>query len=403
MSDPRGGAHGASVGEGMNAQITGSFVCERCGWDKAGDALVWRCAACGGPLTWRGPTALTTADLRADRQGLWRYEAALPVAYDPARSLGEPPTPLVEGRVGGRPALLKLDYLLPSGSFKDRGAAVLIGGLAALGVERVVEDSSGNAAAAIAAYSARAGLRCTIYAPESASAGKLVQVRAFGASLVRVPGPRQATTDAALAAVERGVAFYASHNWHPWFIEGVKTWAIEVWEQLGRLPAAVVAPVGSGSMILGAARAFAALRAGGSPGATPRLFAAQPAACAPVHLAFEAGADEVEAVVAAPTLAEGASIAHPVRGREVLRAVRASRGGTVAVSEAEIVAALGELWRQGFYVEPTAAVAAAGARQLRDRGALAPDEEAVVLLSGGGLKATERNAALLDAESREID
>jgi threonine synthase len=380
----------------MTGRITGEFVCERCGRREAGAALVWRCAACAGPLAWQGPASFRAADVCAERQGLWRYAAALPVSYNPATSLGEPATPLVEGRIGGAPALLKLDYLLPSGSFKDRGAAVLIGGLAALGVRRVLEDSSGNAAAAIAAYSARAGLACTIYAPESASAGKLVQVRACGAELVRVPGPRAAATEAALAAVARGEAFYASHNWHPWFIEGVKTWAFEVWEQLGRLPAAVVAPVGSGSMLLGAERAFAALRAGGAPGPSPRLFAAQPAACAPVHLAHQAGAGTVAAVTAAPTLAEGASIAAPVRGPALLRAVRASGGGTVAVDESEIVAALGELWRQGFYIEPTAAVAAAGARRLRAAGRLAPDEEVVVLLSGSGLKATERIAAILD-------
>ena len=129
----------------------------------------------------------------------------------------------------------------------------------------------------------------------------------------------------------------------------------------------------------------------------PRLFAAQPAACAPVHRAFEAGADVVAAVVAAPTLAEGASIAQPVRGRELLQVARASGGGTAAVSEAEIVAALGEMWRQGFYIEPTSAVAVAGARQLRERGVVGLEEETVVLLSGSGLKATERIAALLDS------
>jgi threonine synthase len=115
-----------------------------------------------------------------------------------------------------------------------------------------------------------------------------------------------------------------------------------------------------------------------------------------VHLAHEAGAEDVAAVAAASTLAEGTSIAAPVRGRELLRAVRQSGGGTAAVSEEEIVAALVDLWRQGFYVEPTAAVAAAGAQQLRASGLLGPDEVPVVLLSGSGLKATERIATLLE-------
>lgn len=380
----------------MAGEIRGIFRCERCGRQTAGDILIWRCPACAGPLAWQGPAALRVADLRSDRTGLWRYEAALPVTYDPALSLGEPATPLVAGRLDGHTLHFKLDYLLPSGSFKDRGAAVLIGGLAALGVREVVEDSSGNAAAAIALYCARAALGCTIYAPASAAPGKLVQVQAGGARLVRVPGPRAATTAAVLAAVAAGPAFYASHNWHPWFIEGVKTWAFEVWEQLGRLPAAVVVPVGSGSLLMGAERAFAALLAGGVPGPMPRLFAAQPAACAPVHAAHGAGLDEVPPVPAQPTLAEGTSIAAPVRGPALLRAVRASGGGTVAVAEDEIVAALGELWRQGLYVEPTAAVAAAGARRLLAAGPPAAAESIVVLLSGSGLKATERIAGLLD-------
>jgi threonine synthase len=157
----------------------------------------------------------------------------------------------------------------------------------------------------------------------------------------------------------------------------------------------VIVPVGSGSMLLGAYLAFSQLRNGGEVDRLPRLFAAQPAACAPVHVAFVAGADDVQAVERQPTLAEGASIAKPVRGRELLSALRASDGGTVAVAEDEIVFGLRDLARQGIYVEPTSAVAAAGARQLLRQKAIDPGEVTVVMLTGSGLKATETISRLI--------
>jgi threonine synthase len=276
----------------------------------------------------------------------------------------------------------------------------MIPALKRLGATHAVEDSSGNAAAAIAGYAARARLTSTIFAPAAASAGKLVQTEAFGATVVRVEGNRDDVARAAMtAAAETPGATYASHNWHPFFIEGVKTWALEVWEQLGfRAPDVMIAPVGSGSMVLGAAKSFELLHAGGEIERLPRLAAAQPAACAPLHAAFAAGLDDVPGVIRQPTLAEGASIAKPVRGKELLRALRQTNGLTAAVSEEEIVAALLELAQQGFLAEPTSAVAAAGAKQLIERGAIAPNETVVVLLTGHGLKATETIRRLLDEQ-----
>jgi threonine synthase len=328
---------------------------------------------------------------------LWRYAAVLPVSPARAVSLGETLTPLVAGTLDGTPVRYKLDFLLPSGSFKDRGATVLISYLRSTGVTHAIEDSSGNAAAAIAAYAARAGIACTIFAPAHASAGKLVQAAAYGARVVRVEGSRE---DVAKAAMETAVATpsasYASHNWHPFFVEGVKTWALEVWEQLGyRLPDNLVTPAGSGSMVLGAALACRQLQAAGVISRPPRIFAVQPAACAPLDAAFRAGLADTPPVQPAPTIAEGTSIAAPVRGREVLAAIRQSSGQTVAVSEAEIADALRELARQGLYVEPMSAVAAAGARRLLASGEIGPGEETVILLSGSGLKATETIARAL--------
>lgn len=165
----------------------------------------------------------------------------------------------------------------------------------------------------------------------------------------------------------------------------MKTWALEVWEQLGgRAPDNVVVPVGSGSLLLGAYQAFSELLAGGAISRLPRLFAAQAAACAPVQQAHARGADEVAAVPRGATLAEGIVITQPVRGRRILAALRSTGGGAVVVPDDATMAALRGLARQVIYVEPTSAVAAAGCAALLAAGQIAPDALTVVLLSGNG-------------------
>jgi threonine synthase len=348
-----------------------TLTCDRCGHETTADAQTWRCPSCQGPLSWHGPAAFSRADIESDVPSLWRYLATLPVSADQALSLGESITPLVDATLADVPVKFKLDYLLPTGSFKDRGAAVLLSFLRSVGVERAIEDSSGNAAAAIAAYAARAGIACTIFAPAHASAGKLVQTQAYGATVKRITGSRDDVAHAAIAAAAEPGATYASHNWHPFFIEGVKTWALEVWEQLGsRAPDNVIVPVGSGSILLGAWRAFSQLRAAGEIDQMPRLFGAQAVACAPIHSALTEGLDDAAPVERQPTVAEGIVITHPVRSRGLLAALRASNGGSAAIPEAEITTALRHLASQGLYTEPTSAVAAAAARQLLAAGTI---------------------------------
>lgn len=359
---------------------------------------MWRCPACGGPLAWRTPRRFERAQIDEEASGLWRYAASLPLGRHESATFFEQATPLTRIEVDGALPFVKLDFTLPSGSYKDRGAAVLVSALRMLGATHAVEDSSGNAAAAIAAYAARAAMACTVFAPASASPSKLVQSRLYGATVVPVAGSRDDVARAAMEAAAMPGATYASHNWHPFFIEGVKTWAFEVWEQLGFVaPEAVVVPVGSGSMLLGAALAFGSLHATGEIERMPRLFAAQPAACAPIVAALEQGADDTMPFSRTPTLAEGASIADPIRGRELLRAIRESDGGAVAVTEPEIVDALGLVGRHGIAIEPTSAVAVAGLRKLHGDGRILHPETTVVVLSGHGLKATAAIGELLEA------
>ncbi len=173
------------------------------------------------PLLLTPLPGLTRDAIRRDRRSIWRYAAAFPFAPDDPISMGEGCTPLVPRRLAGGTALLKCEWFMPTGSFKDRGASVMLSLLRAQGVDRVLEDSSGNGGAAIAAYAAAGGMRAKILVPASTSPAKTVHARASGAEIALVPGSRQDCADAALRQAER--IFYASHNWHPYFLHGTKT------------------------------------------------------------------------------------------------------------------------------------------------------------------------------------
>ncbi len=370
-----------------------TYVCESCGHVEPLETEHWRCPSCGSAFGLDGPNRLDPDQIDPTAPGLWRYGQILPVDPADAISLGEGMTPLVPGTLAGHKVRFKLDALLPTGSFKDRGAALLTAHLNRIGRRRVIVDSSGNAAAALSGYSAAAGLQCAVFAPAATSPGKLVQSRAFGASVTLVEGSREDVAHAAQDAAERdATAFYASHNWHPVFAEGVKTWMLEVWEQLGRRqPSICFVPTGGGSALVGAWRGIQAL-----PGKPARLVAAQPTACAPVVTAVQRG-KPIEPVTPGDTIAEGTHIGAPSRSRQILAAVHETNGTARAVSEQELRDTLRELWGQGLYVEPTAAVGAAACRQMVLAGESMPDGEIVVLLTGSGLKATETINKLLDA------
>jgi threonine synthase len=327
-------------------------------------------------------------------RGLWRYRAAFPLACKAPITLGEGCTPLLARRLNGVDVLLKCEWVMPTGSFKDRGASVMLSLLRQQGVKAVLEDSSGNGGAAVSAYAAAGGLHATIMAPASTSPAKTVQMRAHGATVELIPGSRQDTADAAVARSDS--VFYASHNWHPFFLHGTKTLAYELWEDLGfTAPDNVIVPCGAGSNVLGCAIGFSELLRAGAIARMPRLFAAQPSNCAPIAAAFLAGADAPVATPISPTIAEGTAIAVPIRLREVLGALRDSGGGAVRLTEDEIAAATLELAGGGIYVEPTSAQVLAAHRHLLASGAVVAGQTTVLVLTGSGLKATPRIADML--------
>lgn len=347
------------------------------------DTRRWR-GDSGAPLELAGLPPFDPALIRRDVWSLWRYRAFLPVPADAEPvGLGEGMTPLVPLIVDGRTLHFKLEFMAPTGSYKDRGVTTLMTGLKAIGVTEVLEDSSGNAGVAVAAYAAAGGMAARIFVPDYASPAKKAQVRVYGAQLVEVPGGRAATTEAAIQAAETSV--YASHAWHPLFTVGLRTAAWEMWEALGRAPDAVVLPAGQGGLLLGLAEGFVALQGAGLIPHLPKLYAVQAAAVAPLYAAWRAGAEDVAAVPEGRSLAEGVLIRQPVRGRALLDAVRQSKGGVAVADEDAIQRARADLARHGLFVEPTSALALAGLRALGD--AIPPDALVVLPLTGSGLKA----------------
>jgi threonine synthase len=319
---------------------------------------------------------------------MWRYREALPLnaATEPV-SCDEGFTPLLKCDLHGRTVYIKQEHLFQTGSYKDRGASVLITKVKELGVREVVEDSSGNAGCAIAAYGTAAQIACHIYVPESASAPKLAQIQAYGAILHRVPGSRSDTARAAMAAAQK--MYYASHSWNPFFLQGTKTFAYEVCEQLGwRAPDALVVPTGNGTLLLGAWLGFEELYQAGHIQTLPRLIAVQAANCAPLAQAYQSQADEISSVEAGHTLAEGIAIANPVRGKQILAAVRESGGCFMTVTEDEIVAAFRRMGRRGHYIEPTSAATIAGLEKYVIT--MTADGLVVSVLTGHGLKSTDK-------------
>ncbi|TCH98374.1 pyridoxal-phosphate dependent enzyme [Roseococcus sp. SYP-B2431] len=348
------------------------------------------CGEDGAPLLVSDLPGIGRDDIERGLRSIWRYAAALPFLPVRPITMGEGCTPLVEHEVGGTTTLLKCEWFMPTGSFKDRGASVMLSLLREQGVTAVLEDSSGNGGAAVSAYAAAGGMAATIFVPASTSPAKTVQSRAAGAAITLVPGSRQDCADAAEREAEK--IFYASHNWQPFFLQGTKTLAYELWEDLNfTAPDNVVVPCGAGSNVLGAYIGFSELLRAGQIAKLPRIFAAQPAHCAPIARAA-LGLDPVEAK---PTIAEGTAISKPLRTAECLRAMRESGGGAVMLSEEEIAAAALNLAKRGVYVEPTSAQAAAAVPKLIASGKIAARETTVAVLTGTGLKSTPRYAEML--------
>lgn len=322
---------------------------------------------------------------------MWRYRAAIPIRNDKnIVSFHEGFTPMLSLNFGRRKVFIKQDHSFPTGSFKDRGASVMVSKIKELGIPKVVIDSSGNAGASVAAYCRRVGITCEVFVPDSTPAGKTAQIRAYGAKLRQIPGSREDAARAALKAAAK--TYYASHYWNPFFFQGTKTFAYEICEQLGwQAPDTVVLPCGNGTLVLGAYIGFRDLKRAKVIRRMPRIIVVQAASCAPIYRAF-LGRDRL--ISRKPTMAEGIAIAEPLRAASVLRIVGETGGVVLAVTENEIKSALRDMAGWGFFIEPTAAATIAGLiRYLKQ----ATKKETVVsVFTGHGLKAAEKIDRILN-------
>ena len=367
------------------------YICEGCNTTYPVDSLRYKCD-CGQPLQLKKTEVGFSADrISVADSTLWRYRQTLPIADEGSIiSLGEGLTPLISADHPTHDHRLKLDFVCPTGSYKDRGAAVLLSKVRELGVQAVVEDSSGNAGAAIAAYSAKAGIDCTIYCPASTSKGKLAQISMYGAKLKLIEGNRAATTQAVLEAAE--TTYYASHNWNPFFLEGTKTIAFEIVEQLGwSAPDHIICPIGFGSVYIGLYIGFRELLAQGIIAKIPHLLGVQSAACCPVYKAYAENKSQVERDPQTyETLAEGITSEMPIRGNTIMQARHETNGAITVVDEAEIELGIKALASKGIYIEPTSAVIVKAFDKFVESGIIRTGEVTVSILTGSGLKATDK-------------
>ncbi|MFN7173012.1 MAG: pyridoxal-phosphate dependent enzyme, partial [Fimbriimonadaceae bacterium] len=301
---------------------------------------------------------LLLSQLRSD-PGFWRYREwlRLPAGAAPL-SLGEEITPLVSQFLFGLETVLKLDFRLPSGSYKDRGMAVLAAVAKHWGVDQAVIDSSGNAAVSLAAYGSAAGIKVTAFVPQSLSANKKSALNRLGAQVVLVEGDREAARVEAELAAE--TTFYGSHVWQPFMAEGVQTIAFEIFEQTaGNLPETVVVPCGNGLLVFGLAEGFRRLRKSGLVSEVPKIVAVQSETYASLLQ---------EGSLGGFTVAEGIAVRRPPRLTQIRSVVEESGGTVLTVSDSEIEAALQVAWSAGLPIEPTSAAVLAAMNRERVEG-----------------------------------
>jgi threonine synthase len=339
---------------------------------------------------------ISREDIVKSDRSLWRYRAALPVAITNPITMGEGCTPLVQKAWGDFRPFFKLEWFNPTGSFKDRGTTVMLSYLRQFGITAVLEDSSGNGGSSIAGFGAAGEMKVKIFAPAYTSPAKIAQVRAYGAEIQLVEGPREESEAEAIRQSDK--IFYASHNWQPFFLEGTKTQAYELWEDFNfKIPDNIIISVGAGSSVLGCYLGFKELLAAGQIDRLPRLFVAQPLNCSPIDASFKAGSITPVSRPVDKTIAEGTAIKHPMRLRQILTALKESGGETVAIPEEKIATALRKLCHAGMFVEPTSSTALAAFESLTAAGTIKQNENTVVMLSGTGLKAATTVADLLSA------
>ncbi|MCR8433758.1 MAG: pyridoxal-phosphate dependent enzyme [Crenarchaeota archaeon] len=351
--------------------------CIRCG-AAAQSVLSYSCVYCGGILDVSIDVEFRPELIVGNDTSIWRYRAFYPyIREGDIITLGEGFTPIVRFKNG---LFLKLDYLNPTGSFKDRGSSVLISAIRRFVDSNtfIAEDSSGNAGASIAAYAALAGIKAKIYVPETVSGLKLEQIRAYGAEVIKVKGGRTKASEEAIKAEPNKV--YIGHIYHPIFRDGMRTIAYELYEQLGgKVPSAVFVPVSAGTLLLGLIKGFEHLLGSGLIDEIPLIVACQTRIVSPLYHAFKGLKYTPPKKV--KTVADALVSTNPPLLELMVRKLREINGDAIIVDEEEILEAYWELASRGIFVEPSSAVAYAASKKYESI-----QGPKIVILTGFGLK-----------------
>lgn len=362
-----------------------SYEIKCSGCDQPSFSLLdFRCPSCGQPLEVNVHASFETNRILRKDRSLWRYRKYFPyVKEDEIVTLGEGWTPTLKLTENVH---LKLENLNPTGSFKDRGSAILLSGVGRLiqtAKGYLAEDSSGNAGASVAAYAARAGLKARIYVPENVSGPKFNQIRFYNADVVKVSGGRNKVAEQAQKA-EKG-KIYVGHILHPLFRDGIRTLAYEVAEQFSwKLRGRIYVPVSAGTLLLGMITGFKHLVDSEAIERMPMIVACQTRQVSPLcHSLKGLHYSPPEEIT---SMADALVSSKPPLLDLMVKRMKQVEGDAVMVEENEIRDSFFELAAKGFFVEPSSAVAyAAYKKHVRD-GELSPDANTVIVLTGTGLK-----------------
>jgi len=355
------------------------LICTHCGKNAPLDTLDYKCT-CGGLYKLDFIPPKFDLDLVDQKQfNIFRYRKFLPLKNNlwEGISMGEGLTATIPFREN---LYLKLDYAMPTLSFKDRGAAMLIWLCKTIGIKKVIQDSSGNAGNSIAAYCARAGIECEIFVPKNTSPKKIKMIESHGAKVTIFDGSRDETADACRQKSIDENIYYANHVYNPMFYQGTKTYIYEVFEQLGRIPDNLFIPVGNGTLLLGCQIALNELFQAKLIKKLPKLFIVQSEKCAPLYNAKVVPLD----INPEFTYAEGIAIGKPMRGIEILGSSYLGEREVILSPEDSILSSRDELAKEGFFVEHTTAATYSAYLSYSSKHKLEGDS--LIPLCGAGLK-----------------
>ncbi len=359
------------------------YVCTACG-KKVQTSTTSACCSCGGlfELDFVEPD-WDASLIDRDCWSIFRYRRFMAVDDEAWRSvtMGEGMTPIIEFAPG---VLFKMDYFMPTLSFKDRGAATLVSHMASIGVKTCVQDSSGNGGNAVAAYCARAGIACDIYVPQGTSPKKITMIESHGARVHVIEGTRDHCADVCRKEVFEHGAYYANHVYNPYFYEGMKAYIYETLEQLGRIPANILVPLGNGTLFIGVIKALEHLQRSGVIKAFPNIIAIQSANCDPFCQGVQQGLDVPAEVDVKPTIAEGIAIGKPMRGREIMSMIKRHNVRVVTAPEDKILECRARIARRGIFCEHTTAANLAAYEHYCELYGDAPD--VLMPMCGAGIK-----------------